>query len=46
MEKEYDIVEKASKTGKIDKGINEVTKAVERGIAKMVFVAKDVEQKE
>lgn len=42
----YDIVEKAAKTGKVDKGVNEVTKAVERGIAKMVVVASDVEPKE
>jgi|SRR3990167_9603519 len=42
----YDIVEKAAKTGKVDKGVNEVTKAVERGVAKMVVVAKDVEPKE
>ena len=42
----YDIVEKASKTGKIDKGINETTKAVERGVAKAVIVAKDVSPKE
>ena len=42
----YDIVEKASKTGKVDKGINEVTKAVERGVAKLVVVASDVDPKE
>ncbi len=42
----YDIVEKAVKTGKIDKGINEVTKAVERGTAKFVVVASDVSPKE
>lgn len=42
----YDIVEKAAKTGKIDKGINEVTKAVERGTAKLVVVAADVSPKE
>lgn len=42
----YDIVEKAAKTGKIDKGINEVTKAVERGTAKLVVVASDVSPKE
>ena len=42
----YDIVEKASKTGKVDKGVNEVTKAVERGTAKMVVVASDVDPKE
>jgi len=42
----YDIIEKAAKTGKIDKGINEVTKAVERGTAKLVVVASDVSPKE
>ena len=42
----YGIIEKAAKTGKIDKGINEVTKAVERGVAKLVVVAKDIEPKE
>jgi large subunit ribosomal protein L7Ae len=46
MENTYNIVEKASKTGKVDKGVNEVTKAVERGIAKAVFAAKDVDPKE
>jgi len=39
MVKIYDIVEKAAKTGKVDKGVNEVTKAVERGIAKLVVVS-------
>ena len=29
----YAIIEKARKTGKIDKGTNEVTKAIERGVA-------------
>jgi large subunit ribosomal protein L7Ae len=42
----YDIVEKAAKTGKVDKGINEVTKAVERGTAKLVVVATDVSPRE
>lgn len=42
----YDVVEKAAKTGKVDKGVNEVTKAVERGVAKMVVVATDVDPKE
>ena len=42
----YDIVEKAAKTGKIDKGINEVTKALERGVAKLIVVASDVSPKE
>lgn len=42
----YEIVENARKTGKIDKGTNEVTKAIETGIAKAVFYAADVEPKE
>jgi len=40
------IIEKARKTGKIDKGTNEVTKAIERGVAKAVFYAADVNPKE
>ena len=46
MASTYDIVEKAAKTGKVDKGVNEVTKAVERGIAKLVVVSTDVSPKE
>ena len=42
----YSIVEKARKTGKVDKGPNEVTKALELGVAKLVLYAKDVEPKE
>ena len=42
----YTIVEKAKKTGKIEKGTNEVTKAIERGTAKLVVAAGDVEPKE
>lgn len=42
----YEKVEKARKTGKIDKGVNEVTKAVERGTAKLVIIAADVNPKE
>lgn len=42
----YEIVEKARKTGKVEKGTNEVTKAVERGTAKLVVIASDVEPKE
>lgn len=38
----YSQVEKARKEGKIEKGINEVTKAIERATAKVVVVAKDV----
>ncbi len=42
----YNTVEKAKKTGKIEKGTNEVTKAVELGTAKLVLYAADVEPKE
>jgi large subunit ribosomal protein L7Ae len=42
----YNVVETARKTGKIDKGTNEVTKAIELGVAKLVVFAKDVEPKE
>lgn len=42
----YKIIEKAKKTGKVDKGSNEVTKAVERGVAKLVLYAADVNPKE
>ena len=42
----YSTIEQARKTGKVEKGINEVTKAVERGVAKLVVYAKDVEPKE
>jgi len=42
----YNIVEKARKTGKIEKGTNEVTKAVELGTARLVVYATDVNPKE
>ena len=42
----YGIIEKARKTGKIDKGTNEVTKAIANGTAKAVFYAVDVQPKE
>lgn len=42
----YKIIETARKTGKIEKGTNEVTKAIERGTAKFVVYATDVEPKE
>ncbi|MFX0162552.1 MAG: 50S ribosomal protein L7Ae [Candidatus Hodarchaeota archaeon] len=42
------ILEKSRETegGKIKRGTNETTKAVERGIAKLVFIAKDVDPPE
>jgi len=42
----YKIIEKSKKTGKVDKGTNEVTKAIERGVAKLVVYAADVNPKE
>ncbi len=42
LDKVYEIVEVARATGKLKKGSNEVTKAIERGTAKFVVVAKDV----
>ena len=41
-EKAYEAIEIARTTGKIKKGTNEVTKTVERGNAKLVVIAKDV----
>jgi len=41
-EKQFDLIEKAKKTGKIRVGVNETTKAVERGKAKIIFIAEDV----
>ncbi len=41
VEKTYEAIEIAKKTGKLKKGSNEVTKTVERGIAKLVAIAKD-----
>lgn len=40
------LVETAKNTGKINKGTNETTKAVERGNAKLVVIAEDVDPKE
>ncbi|MFH1358874.1 MAG: ribosomal L7Ae/L30e/S12e/Gadd45 family protein [archaeon] len=42
----YELIEKARKTGKVEKGTNEVTKAIERGTAKLVVYGADVEPKE
>ena len=42
----YEAIEIARKTGKIKKGTNETTKALERNVAKLVVVAKDVNPQE
>ena len=39
-------LEIAKNTGKVKKGTNETTKVIERGQAKLVVIAKDVEPKE
>ncbi len=38
----YEVIETAKTTGKVMKGTNETTKAIERGKAKIVAIAKDV----
>ena len=45
-DKAYNLAEMARDTGKIKKGTNEVTKAVERGEAAIVIMAVDVEPPE
>ncbi len=45
-EETADLLEKTAKKGKIKAGINEVTKAIERGTAKFVVIAEDVSPKE
>jgi len=46
VDKALEIVEIAKGTGKIRKGMNEVTKLVERGQAKLVLIAGDIEPEE
>ena len=41
VEKVFESIEIAKATGKIKKGVNEATKAIERGTAKLVAYAKD-----
>ncbi len=45
-EKVYEAVRKARESGKVKKGTNETTKACERGIAKLVIIAEDVDPPE
>ncbi|HDM45287.1 50S ribosomal protein L7ae [Candidatus Bathyarchaeota archaeon] len=42
----YEALQIARDTGSIKKGTNETTKAVERGLAKLVLIAEDVEPPE
>src|SRR5881409_2728721 len=43
VDKTYQLLQVAKDTGKLRKGTNESTKAIERGIAKLVLIAEDVE---
>lgn len=42
IEKVYQVIENAKASGKIRKGTNEVTKCVEKGTAKLVAFASDI----
>jgi len=43
----YELIEEIRKNGgKVKRGVNETTKAIERGTAKLVFYAKDTNPKE
>lgn len=46
QERALEAIETAKATGKIKKGTNEVTKALEKGQAKLVAYAKDITPKE
>jgi large subunit ribosomal protein L7Ae len=46
VEASLEVVRQAGATGRIRKGTNEATKAVERGIAKLVVIAEDVDPPE
>ena len=42
----YEAIRVASQSGKVKKGTNEATKAIERGTSKLVVIAEDVEPPE
>ncbi|HSD05268.1 MAG TPA: 50S ribosomal protein L7Ae [Nitrosopumilaceae archaeon] len=42
----YEALRVAQQSGKVKKGTNEVTKAIERGVSKLVVIAEDVEPPE
>ena len=46
VEASYEALRQAKQTGKIRKGTNEATKAVERGLAKLVVISEDVDPPE
>ena len=42
----YEVLRQASRSGKVRKGTNETTKSIERGMAKLVVIAEDVQPPE
>jgi len=46
LDQTYEAIEIASNTGKIRKGVNEATKAIEREKAKLIIIAGDVQPEE
>lgn len=42
----YEAVTTAKATGKVSKGVNEATKSIERGMAKLVVIAEDIDPPE
>jgi len=42
----YEALRVATETGKVKKGTNEATKAIERGVSKLIIIAEDVEPPE
>lgn len=42
----YEAIRVASSSGKVKKGTNEATKAIERGLSKLIVIAEDVEPPE
>ena len=46
QKKALEALEIAKDTGRIKKGINEATKSIERGVARLVVIAEDVEPQE
>lgn len=45
-EKAYELIEIVRDSGNVRKGTNETTKAIERGLAKLVVIAEDIEPPE
>jgi len=43
VESACEVLKVASESGKVKRGTNEATKAIERGIAKLVFIAEDTD---